>query len=456
MKRTRRVALLLILCSTLLSVLWGSYVARNSSGGLADFKAIFYGSRCLIAHTDPYNPTDFLHAYLADGSKIPAEPVMADLFRRSVLVCINLPTTLVFLVPLAWLPVVPAYVLWAAVMTVGLTLAGFLMWDLAASASPRLSLLLICILASNCVILFADGNVACIVVSLCVVAVWCFLQEKFVPAGILCLAISMAIKPHDGGLVWLYFLLAGGIYRKRAMQTLLVTVMLSVPSILLVAHAVPHWLPEMRSNLLTASAHGGLNDPGPASVGFHHPDPIISLQGFISVLQDEPGKYVPASYLIFFALLVPWLFATVRSRFSQHRTWLALAAIAAISMLVTYHRQHDAKLLLLTIPACALLWAEGGVLRWFALLANSAALLITGDVPATALEIETAHLPLGTAFLEHLRTALLVRPAPLILLLVAIFYVWVYVRRSAAEPATSPVNASKVVWSAEMETANNS
>jgi len=357
---------------------------------------------------------------------------------------------------LAWLPIVPASVLWASLMTVGLTLAGFLMWDLAASESPRLSLLLTCLLASNCVILFADGNVACIVVSLCVVAVWCFLQEKFVPAGILCLAVSLAIKPHDAGLVWLYFLLAGGIYRKRAMQTLLVTVMLSVPSILLVAHAIPHWLPEMRSNLLAASAHGGLNDPGPASIGFHHPDPIVSLQGFISVLQDEPGQYIPASYLIFAALLVPWLFATVRSRFSQHRTWLALAAIATISMLVTYHRQHDAKLLLLTIPACALLWAEGGPLRWFALLANSAALLITGDVPATALEIETAHLPLGTAFLEHLRAALLVRPAPLILLLVAIFYVWVYVRRSAAEPATSPATASKVVWSAEMKTANNS
>jgi hypothetical protein len=113
-------------------------------------------------------------------------------------------------------------------------------------------------------------------------------------------------------------------------------------------------------------------------------------------------------------------------------------------------------LLLLTIPACALLWAEGGSLRWFALLANSAALLITGDIPATALEIQTARVPLGTAFIEHLRAALLVRPAPLILLLVAIFYLWVYVRRSAAEPATSFARDSKVVWSAKMETANNS
>ncbi len=44
--------------------------------------------------------------------------------------------------------------------------------------------------------------------------------------GILCLAVSLAIKPHDGGLVWLYFILAGGAFRKRALQSLVVTLAL--------------------------------------------------------------------------------------------------------------------------------------------------------------------------------------------------------------------------------------
>ena len=51
-------------------------------------------------------------------------------------------------------------------------------------------------------------------------------------AGILCMAVSLAIKPHDSGLVWFYFLLAGGVYRKRALQTLAVTVLLALPAIL--------------------------------------------------------------------------------------------------------------------------------------------------------------------------------------------------------------------------------
>jgi len=44
-----------------------------------------------------------------------------------------------------------------------------------------------------------------------------------VPAGILCFAISLAVKPHVAGMVLLYFLLANARYRKRALQTLAVT-----------------------------------------------------------------------------------------------------------------------------------------------------------------------------------------------------------------------------------------
>jgi hypothetical protein len=87
------------------------------------------------------------------------------------------------------------------------------------------------------------------VVSLSAVAVWCFLRERFVLAGILCLAVALAVKPQDSGLVWLYFLRAGGVYRKRALQTLLATAVLSLPGVLWVWHASPHWFAEWQSNV---------------------------------------------------------------------------------------------------------------------------------------------------------------------------------------------------------------
>jgi hypothetical protein len=436
MKSMRRIALFLILCSTGLSVLWGSFVARRSSGGFADFRAVYHGARCLAERADPYNSAEFLRVFQADGWKIPAEPMMSELFRRAVLVCVNLPSTLFLILPFAHLPLVAASLLWAFLMTAGLTLAAFLTWSLAANKAPSAALFMICFLLANCVILFADGNAACLVIGLCVIAVWCFLEDRFVPAGILCMAFSLAIKPHDAGLVWLYFLLAGGVLRKRALQTLLVTAVLCVPAVLWVSHIAPNWLPELRSNLQAASAHGGLNDPGPDAIGFHHPDPIINLQAFISVFDDDPRIYVPLSYLVSAALLIPWMFSTVRSRFTQHRAWLALAAISAITMLVTYHRQHDAKLLLLTIPACAMLWARRGPIGWFAILVSWAGLVVTGDIPATSLTILAAHVPWGVGFFGHLKAALLVRPAPLILLAIAIFYLWTYMRYPSDDSAS--------------------
>jgi hypothetical protein len=427
-KRSRKIVLFLILASVGLSVLWGAILVHSNSGAMTDFKALYYGARCLIQHADPYRESEFLRVYLADGGTFPTDPVTAGLFRRAVLVCVNMPTALFLTIPFAHLPLLAAFVLWTLLMAATLVVAAFLIWDVAATKSSGISLFQICFLLANCVILFYAGNAAGIVVGLCVVAVWCFLQDRFAPAGILCLALSLVIKPHDAGLVWLYFLLAGGVYRKRALQTLLVAAAISLPAVLWVSQVIPQWLPELRSNLQAASARGGLNDPGPAAIGFHHPDPIVDLQTFVSVFRDDPRIYVPASFLVTGTLLLLWGSTTLRSPISQRKAWLALAAIAALTLLITYHREHDAKLLLLTIPACAMLCAERGPVGWLALLGNSAAVFITADIPATALAILTAHTTLGVGLLDHLRTALLVRPAPIVLLVVAVFYLWVYVR----------------------------
>ena len=441
MARMQRIALVLILLSCGFSVLWGSFLALGTSGGMADFKAVYYGARCLIQNRDPYKADELLRVYGQDGWDLQSKPVMSPLLRRAISVCVNLPATLFLVSPFAILPWGPASLLWLMLMAAGLTIAAFLMWKLADDYSPGISLFLICFLLINCVIVFAYANAACIVVSLCVIAVWSFLKQRYVPVGIVCMALSLAIKPHDVILVWLYFLLAGGIYRKRALQSLAITVLLGLAALLWVSSSAPHWLPELRSNLQATTAHGDLNDPGPASISFRAPDPIIDLQSAISIFRDDPQIYNPASYLLSAALLIVLFIAILRLPLSLAKTWLALAAIATLTMLATYHRQHDAKLLLLTIPACAILWAEGGPTGWFALLINTGGILITGDIPSMILNILTRNLQLNTAgFFGKIETILLVRPAPLILLAMSIFYLWVYVRRAGPDQLSgSPV-----------------
>jgi hypothetical protein len=343
---------------------------------------------------------------------------------------VYLPTTSIFVAPFAMLPWGTAQVLWAVLGIGSLIFAAFLMWDSGASYAPVISCCLICFLLANTEAFFATGNSAAIVVSLCVAAVWCFLKNRFVWVGILCLAISLAIKPHDAGLVWLYFLLAGGVHRKRALQTLVVTAVLGLATITWVTPIAPHWMQELHTNILLDQLPGKVNNPGPTTLNSRGPGMIIDLQSAISFFRDDPRIYNSVSYLVCGALLLAWVVRTLRVQFSPERAWFALAAVVPLTMLVTYHRPYDAKLLLLAIPACAMLWAERKPIRWLALLVTSAGIVFTADIPLTVLLIFTQNLHLSMEGLFGQMLALvLMRPAPLILLAMGIFYLWIYMRR---------------------------
>jgi hypothetical protein len=434
MKWMRRISLFWILLATGISILWGSSIGKPANRWV-DFNAVYYGARCLLEHHNPYNVSELDGVYRAEGGERSSQTVTA---HETVTLFVNLPTTFILLAPFAMLPWGAAHLLWVICTAAGLILAAFLMWNISAQYAPVLAGGLICLVLVNCEVLFLTGNTAGIVVSLCVVAVWCFLRDRFVTAGILCLAVSLAIKPHDAGLVWLYFLLAGGVYRKRALQTLLVTAVLGLSAFLWVSHVAPHWMQDWQTNLAAISGPGGLNEPGPASRIGRSPGMIFDLQAAISVFRDDPRIYNPVSYLICGTLLLVGAARTLRLKFSQRRAWLALAAVSVFTMLVTYHRCYDAKLLLLTVPTCAMLWAEGGSIAWLAIVATTAGIVSTADLPLTIFVTLTKDLPISTAGLaEQIKTLLLLEPTPLILLAMGIFYLWVYLRRDPAPDTTA-------------------
>ncbi len=428
-KKTPRIALFWMLLCCGISVLWGFSMERASLDGMIDFKGTFYAARCVIQHNDPYKDGEPLRAYLAEQND---HTLPSHVLQQALSQNIYLPSTFIFIAPFAMLPWGPGHLLWMILSAGSLLLAAFLMWNRGAKYTPLISGVLICFLLANCEAVLATGNPAGLVVGLCVVAVWCFFEEKFVWAGVVCLAISLAIKPHDAGLVWLYFLLAGGIYRKRALQTLVVIAALSLPATLWISHIAPHWLPELHANFLAQSAPGGQAYPGPNSANTGSgPSMIIDLQSAVFIFRNNPVIYNSVSYLICGVLLLVGLVRTLRSRFSRRGAWLALAAIVPITMVVTYHRPYDAKLLMLAVPACAMLWAEGRPVRWAALLVTAAAIVFTADIPLAILLTLTGNLHISTAWLSgKILTVVLTRPTPLILLAMGIFYLWVYVRHA--------------------------
>jgi len=428
MTKARLDGLYLMLLGSVVFVLLSVALQNTAGAPLEDFKAHYYPARTLIQHGDPYMESEVLRVYRAEGGEHASDTakmrLVATRFEYP-------PSVFTFTVPFAMLPWGPAHMVWTAITIGGLIFASFTVWKFGAANSPIVSGALVGFLLANSEVLIITGNAAGIVISLCVLSVCWFLGERFTLAGILCLAVGLAVKPQIAGPVWLYFLLAGGVHRKRALQALLATVALSLPAVLWVWHLAPHWMQEMHSNMLAFSARGGLSDPGPASSGAHGLAMVISLQAAVSFFCDDPRVYDTASYLICAPLALAWVFATLRSRFSPERAWLGMAAMSALTMLPVYHRQYDSKLLLLTIPACAMLWAEGGLTGWLALGVTTAGLVLNGDIPWAILlaGIGKLHLP-ATGISSKIVTGVQVFPAPLILLAVGVFYLWIYARRS--------------------------
>ncbi len=424
-KKSPGIASAWLLAGTMLCILYGAFLCSRPSEGLVDFKAVYYGAQCLLHHCDPYNPAEFINEFQAAGGSVPSgyNAYELRLFGNGAFVCINLPTALLLAVPLALLPWKLAYVVWMLLTASSLALAAWLMSRVAWRYSLALSLLLVCTVLLNTQYLFVSGNLAGIAVSLCIVAAWCFVEEQLALVGVLCMAVSLALKPHDAGLVWLYFLLAGGAPRKRALQSLTVVAILAVPAVLWVSHVAPNWAQELHANLLAGAARGNINDPGPAAP-VRSPGSIVSMQSVISLIRDDPAFYNAISYILCGALLLAGAIKALRTRFTRENAWLALAAISALSMLPVYHRLYDAKLLLLMVPACAMLWTKGGRLKWSTTLLTAAIIVVNADIPSAVLLLIANSLHAQ----GMLATLALRRPFALMLLASGIFYLWIYLK----------------------------
>lgn len=423
MTNARKDGQILLLLGGLLFLFFGLSVLSLLPLRLADFKHYYYGAYSLRHHIDPYQGANLWSVYQSQGGAIPAYSGSAAELHRNLSRSPNLPNTFFFFSPLSCLPFSVAAAVWIFLIITAFLAACRLAWEAGAEWDPLLAGGLVFLVLINSNLLLTTGNSAGFVVSLAVIAVWCFHRNRFAAAGVLCLFLSLALKPQDGWLVWLFLFLAGGVMRKRAMQTAVLAAILVLVALVWVTHAAPLWRPEIAANLHLISAPGGLNDPGPTSLGGRGIGMVLCLQTVTSLIRNDPGFYNPPVYLFCAFFLVLWAYRVWRTKGVQ--IWFALAAIAPLTMLPVYHRTYDAKLLLLTIPACAMLWNRGGGVARCALALNLCALLFTGDSFWVVIFLATHNSRLWMTIAAVL--------APLALAAAACFYLWIFWR--SPEPA---------------------
>jgi hypothetical protein len=417
----------LIILGAAVLILLSSALWLKMDWSMADFKSLYYASKCLDQHTDPYNAANALVLVHADGIDRMAKPTIAstmDVHNPYP------PTQFVFTAPLGLFSLRSAGLLWVLLSLACLLLAATAVWKTSAAHAPVLSGALIGFVLANSETVIALGNAAAIATGLCVIAAWCLLSNRYVVFGVIALSLSMMLKPQDSGLVWLFLILAGGAYKKRALQAALAALAFSAPVFLWVTLAAPHWPKELIANIAMYSAQGGINDPGPTSPLW--PTAIVSLQTVISLVDNTPRHYDAVAFLFCAALFLPLAIAAFRSKVSPSNAWIGLAAIAAITMLAGYHRRNDTKLLLLCIPACALLLSQDKVRGRLALAVTAAPIFFTGDNPCTMTFMFLHHLRQSHQHLaDSLQAPLQVLPAPLSIFVMAVFYVWIFVRRAS-------------------------
>jgi len=425
MERGRRDGLMWLLACVAISVAWGISIGRGGNAWI-DFRAVYAGTRCLMDGHNPYQVSDLTREYLSEDGQRPDD---IPIYRQAIVLFVNMPTTFVVVAPFAILPWGSAHVLWMLVTGCAFILSIVLMWGAGAEHTPGVATLLTCILAVNCASIFAAGNTAGIVVGLCGIAVWCFLKNRFVRVGVVCLGLSLAIKPHDAGWVWLYFVLAAGENRKRALQSFAITAAIGLAAVAWVGHTAPNWIHDWRSNLATISGPGGMNEPGPNSISGRSIYTVVDLQAAISIFRDDPGFYNAASYVCCGALLLVWAIWTLRTKFSVEKAWLALGAATAFTMLITYHRPWDAKLVMLAIPSCCMLWAERGRVGKIAFWITTAAVVFGGDLALSVFKLIANSLQVNQAGLgEKLLSVVLLRPESIALLVLGLFYLGINLR----------------------------
>ena len=411
------------------------YWALSSRGKAAktttqlDFAQMYFGLRSAFARQDLYDGSAPLRAFEATGWRFPPLPAASlDAIHKLLAWADYPPSTYFVLIPFAVPPWGAAQAVWFWLMAALLATAALLAWDLAAGA-PALAGCMAGFVLLNSKIVLMLGNPGGMVASFGVIGAWCLLRRRYELLGVTLLALGLMMKPQEAGFVWLFFLLAGGAARKRAWQTLALAGVLGVCAAIWIAFSSPHWIPEMRSNLAKVSAAGWFANAGRgAAENFRSFDPVIGLPGVFSVFGDNARFYDLASELTGGGLILVWCFAAWRKRLTREGALLALAAVSALTLVVVYHRTHDTKILLLTIPACAALWAGGGAKRWVALGLTSAAIFATSDIPIILRLAATDKMAVSTASFSGRFTLLLLQPAPLALLAAGCFYLWAYVR----------------------------
>jgi Glycosyltransferase family 87 len=339
----------------------GARVFRSSN----DFVPVYTGARCLLHGCNPYDTTQLEQQFFQAGGQA------GELPSWQIDVPVYPPSTFLVLSLLAWLRFPAARLFWFLLNGCLFVTSTALILSLCPPSHRWLATALGSLFLLSSGILLVLGQPAIFAISLVVIGSYLFLRSRLLPLGAFLFMLSLAVKPQIGGLIVLY-LLVQRIHWRYAVIALggALAILLSAGLVLRLNPRSAQWPSTLRANLTATLTPGGSADPRPAN-----PQAIgdTNLQSLSSIFLADSRRFNAAAYVVFLLLLAAGILVVARRNANLELHFLALGALAILSLTPVYHRFYDTRLLLLTIPAVLIVFQSrrilGAVIAVFTVLA---------------------------------------------------------------------------------------
>jgi hypothetical protein len=337
----------------LLASLWLTMDIRGSQGSASDFKTLYASAWCFTHSVNAYDTGDIQNLFLANHVITPLHwfghmPVYP-------------PFTLAVLAPLTFVSMVAASYVWMAVSAALMACAIFLLCRTARnlfnlSLPWRLMIVAACGAAPALGFGFEVVNVSVAVGALCIITI---LAPPYFPRWVpaIALAIALLLKPHIAVWVWLCLLLSDRWRSRGGAATALRAAgigaaFLAGVMLWLASHHM--LLSQMQSyhSMVWSETHDGSMSPNSLE-SLSPPSQITSLISMLGYWVTNAKMLTLLSTLCLGLIALVLMRATIKMRRThagpQDRL-LLIACWCGLGLMATYHRAHDATVLLLLVP----------------------------------------------------------------------------------------------------------
>jgi hypothetical protein len=315
-----------------------------------DFISPYSGARCLLHGCDPYAQTDLQAQYVAAHGSLSA---LDERHNWNVLLPVYPPSTFLLIAPLTIFDYPTAQAIWFYTGALLFCIATGLLTYFVEREMQWLYLLLAAVMlwSANTDFLLGPGQPSTFAIAFTALAVWAFYKTDAKWLGVIFLALGLAMKPHMAIAVFLFLLLRKGLKREAIAAGALAILLLGAAIVWLqISMHSFAWFANFQHAVSVGIAPGGTNEPSPANPSGMH---IINIQTIVSIWASSPHVYGLISLLLVVAIGALWLWTYLKAGNtipSPQSDLFAMAGLLCLSLLPVYHRDYDARLLLLTIP----------------------------------------------------------------------------------------------------------